>query len=285
MNAPDDSRDAAIEHEIALAAAPLITAIGAADFYDQLADFLRHRATSDSVVALEYHLHYAPHVLFEDLDPRDGEALYDQYFKGAYLLSPFYLRWLAGREQSALYRLQEIAPDGFFNSIYYTDYYGRSGLIDEMGYVVSAGSESAVLVSLGRTSRHKAYSGVERRRLSAIEPVVASAVKRHGSLLSARSGTHLKKRLADAVDLFGSTVLTERERGVVQLMLRGHSSKSCARELGISPTTERVHRRNIYAKLEISSQAELFNLFFDALAADKLAPGSDPLAQYLSRNR
>ena len=206
MNAPDDSRDAAIEHEIALAAAPLITAIGAADFYDQLADFLRHRATSDSVVALEYHLHYAPHVLFEDLDPRDGEALYDQYFKGAYLLSPFYLRWLAGREQSALYRLQEIAPDGFFNSIYYTDYYGRSGLIDEMGYVVSAGSESAVLVSLGRTSRHKAYSGVERRRLSAIEPVVASAVKRHGSLLSARlDGTDragTRRRAADVARPF-----------------------------------------------------------------------------------
>ena len=79
--------------------------------------------------------------------------------------------------------------------------------------------------------------------------------------------TRMKKQMSDTLQLFGSELLTEKERSVVQLMLRGHSSKSCARELGISPTTERVHRRNIYAKLHISSQAELFTRFFDALAA------------------
>ena len=265
--------------------ATLIASINEADFCKQLAQFLRHHAPSDSIVILEYHRDFAPQVLFEDLDPRDGEALFGQYFKGAYLLSPFYLRWRAAPEESALHHLQEIAPDGFFESIYYTDYYGRSGLIDEMGYIVATGNESAILVSLGRTSQLSAYSDEERRGLLALEPIVSSAVDRHFSLIAAPSGSRLKQQLADAVGLFGATVLTEREQSVVQLMLRGHSSKSCARELGISPTTERVHRRNIYAKLQISSQAELFRLFFDALAADGLAAGSDPLAQHIHRTR
>ncbi|MDH3282154.1 MAG: helix-turn-helix transcriptional regulator [Gammaproteobacteria bacterium] len=277
---PEQPPDAHIERELALAAAPLVTALGEADFYARLAGFLRHRVANDSLVELAYHYHYAPQVLFDDLDPRDGAALYGRYFKGAYLLSPFYLRWRAAPQESALHRLKEIAPEGFFDSIYYTDYYGRSGLVDEMGFVVPTSSESAVLVSLGRTSQLEAYSRQERQRLHAVEPIVSSIVRRHWALIAAPPKARLKKRLADALALFGSTLLTEREQSVVQLMLRGHSSKSCARELGISPTTERVHRRHIYAKLGISSQAELFSLFFDALAVDDLVPGTDPLAQF-----
>ena len=45
----------------------------------------------------------------------------------------------------------------------------------------------------------------------------------------------------------------------------------------ISPDTERVHRRNIYDKLGISSQAELCSLFFEALAEERL--GGPPLAE------
>ncbi|NIQ08738.1 MAG: helix-turn-helix transcriptional regulator, partial [Gammaproteobacteria bacterium] len=35
-----------------------------------------------------------------------------------------------------------------------------------------------------------------------------------------------------------------------------------ANSLGISTGTVRIHRRNIYAKLQISSQQELFAIFF-----------------------
>ena len=45
------------------------------------------------------------------------------------------------------------------------------------------------------------------------------------------------------------------------LILKGHSSYSIAATLGVSPNTVKVHRRQAYAKLNISSQAELFHLF------------------------
>jgi DNA-binding CsgD family transcriptional regulator len=60
---------------------------------------------------------------------------------------------------------------------------------------------------------------------------------------------------------FGSGVLTDREMEVVQLILVGHSSASIALQLVVSISTIKTHRRNIYGKLEISSQAELFSLF------------------------
>jgi DNA-binding CsgD family transcriptional regulator len=47
--------------------------------------------------------------------------------------------------------------------------------------------------------------------------------------------------------------------------LRGNSSKAIAKRLSISQETVKVHRRNLYAKLGVSSQSELFSLFLQRL--------------------
>ena len=73
--------------------------------------------------------------------------------------------------------------------------------------------------------------------------------------------------MQQAADNFGRNVLTTRECEVVKLVLRGYSSKSISYSLGISPGTVRVHRENIYGKLGVSSQAELFNMFIEAVSA------------------
>ena len=68
--------------------------------------------------------------------------------------------------------------------------------------------------------------------------------------------------------LFGQRI-TPRETEVVVQVLEGHSSESIAKSLGISVGTVRIHRRNIYAKLRISSQQELFSIFFNNITAEK----------------
>lgn len=71
-------------------------------------------------------------------------------------------------------------------------------------------------------------------------------------------------QVRDALSRFGAGVLSARERETARLILRGYSSKAMAGRLAISPETVKVHRRNLYTKLGISSQSELFSLFIQA---------------------
>lgn len=250
----------------------LVDTIDNGQFFPRLIESLREIAACDSIVVLSYHRNRSPMVLCEQLAPRDREALFGSYFKGSYLLSPFYLKWLEHRSSAELYRLRDIAPEGFFDSPYYTDYYLGSGLRDEIGYLVPIDDDAAILLSLGRTERLDRYSAEEFGLLKALKIAIASCVMKHANLAARPRASQLGLQLSEKMSNFGAGVLTEQERRVTQLLLRGHSSKSCARELAISPTTERVHRRNIYAKLKISSQAELFNRFFQSLTVESRRP-------------
>ncbi|MCK7493742.1 MAG: helix-turn-helix transcriptional regulator [Comamonadaceae bacterium] len=50
--------------------------------------------------------------------------------------------------------------------------------------------------------------------------------------------------------------LSDREREVLQLMAEGHSTKSIAAVLGISPATVETHRSHVFEKLDLHSIAE-----------------------------
>jgi DNA-binding CsgD family transcriptional regulator len=67
---------------------------------------------------------------------------------------------------------------------------------------------------------------------------------------------------AGAAALPGQDQLTERERAVLTLLLRGGSSKEVARELGISPRTAEFHRANIIAKLGARNTTDLVRRVF-----------------------
>jgi len=51
--------------------------------------------------------------------------------------------------------------------------------------------------------------------------------------------------------------LSEREREIFQLIAEGHSNKSIAALLGVSPATVETHRAHIFEKLDVHNTAEL----------------------------
>ena len=69
----------------------------------------------------------------------------------------------------------------------------------------------------------------------------------------------------------GFAALSAREREVVALILKGHLSNSIAGQLTIAVGTVKNHRKNIYRKLAIASQAALFARFLRGIGHEPVA--------------
>lgn len=122
-----------------------------------------------------------------------------------------------------------------------------------------------LVISLMRTKDSKPFSDQEFEKLRLLEPVVLeTALMQWGSHLSrpltSSEGTQ-SPTLEKAFGTFATGSLSPREQTIVSLLLRGHSTLSVAHNLEIAEGTAKVHRRNIYEKLGITSQAELFLMF------------------------
>ncbi len=217
---------------------------------------------------LAFHTDAPPEVLHHSLAPSRAKHYLDRYLAGPYLLDPLYQMALRP-DKPAMCRFRDTQPDRFHSSEYYRQYVERTHLVDEMDFLLGVSSTSALVIVCGRTE--KRFTRVELNRLKLIEPIVRSAMQR---LWASREGAEshddrdngMHQRLTECFDNFGEDALTQREREITQLLLRGHSSKSIARELGIAPGTVMVHKRNLFAKLGITSQYELFSSFIDALS-------------------
>jgi DNA-binding CsgD family transcriptional regulator len=181
---------------------------------------------------------------FATVDARKGIAA---YVENTYVLNPLYQAYQNGLEQG-VYRMRDLVPDAFLESEYYKAYRAmpRRG---------------------ERTRDGPDFSEAEMSRLSEVVPLVGALFRRYWAEFGvSRSRTPPPDRqVDDAFDDFGKSVLTDREREVTRLILRGHSSESIGVILEISLGTVKTHRKNLYAKLAISSQSELLSLFLKSL--------------------
>lgn len=250
----------------------LIDAIGTEQFGPALSGALKEIAPFDYTVIFGFLGTAPPLDLFDDFPPQKRKIFVKDYQEGPYLLDPFYLA-CGNQVTPALYRIRDLAPDRFFQSEYFRNYYGRTGLAEEIGYFIQLDDNSVIVVSLMRAE--KPFSAREFRDLNECWPLVRAACQRHWGGLSARfsangadtSGASMHQNVALAFSNFGEGVLTPRERQVVEYTLKGHSADAVSRVLNISSGTVRIHKRNVYSKLRIKSQGELFSKFIDILVS------------------
>lgn len=239
-------------------------------FAPSLAQALRQVAPFDYTVVFGYRGEERPIDLHDDFGSHKRDIFVSMYQAGPYLLDPFFH---ASRNEVApgLYRMRELAPDRFYQSEYYRSYYMQTGLTEEIGFFLATGDGARVVISLMRAGHSPSFSPREMAALHAVTPVVIAAAERHWRGLSQRfdaapAARPAETTLREAFAAFGRHRLTQREGEVVALVLRGHSSEAIATALGIAPGTVKIHRKNIYAKLGIGSQAELFSLFLASLS-------------------
>lgn len=209
-----------------------------------------------------------------------------RYFSRGYLLDPFCLAVDNGLAEG-FYHLSEIAPDDFFSSEYYKTYYLASGAVEDCHYIIDLDAHSKISLCMFQGLSAASFTAQQQELMRVVEPMVLELLRRFGrgdglqrlmgdtgkDSPQALAQRELGPRIEAAFMDFGSPLLTAREREVAHLILRGHSVKSTARALDISPETVRMHRKNLYTKLNISSQAELFALFIDWLTGSQQPTG------------
>jgi len=201
--------------------------------------------------------------------PYQGEGpdpLFNDYIQGLYLLDPFFI---ANREyrSSGLVRLAEVAPERFKETEYYERYFTRYVEQDEVQYNVQLDESRSLCLSLGS---RQCFSPSQISLLEMIRPWVSGLMRQRmffeGMLPAdnmSRETPRWQDDLEQAMERLG-TPLTARELDVIRLILSGCSNKEVAGKLNISAETVKVHRRHIYAKLDVKSPQELFSLFLKA---------------------
>jgi len=242
------------------------------DALRHLACAFGHLVSIESVMISLEHRDRAPQLLYQQGIPEQYRvALLERYFSVGYLLDPFCLAVEQGLAEG-FYHLEEIAPDHFFDSEYYKTYYLKAGSSEDSFYLVDTGHDTQISVSLFQGFGGQSLRVEQLNLLRAVEPLVRELIAEFGRRGLPQRADHeaggrddLKQRVQSAFEHFGSDVLTEREREVAHMVLRGHSVKSTASQLNISPETVRMHRKNLYLKLEVGSQSELFALFIEWL--------------------
>jgi DNA-binding CsgD family transcriptional regulator len=237
----------------------------------------------DNAVIVHFQEGNKPQIHYNDFPPLDRDSQIDGFVNGAFLLDPFY-RAAIDQGISGLHRLSDLAPEGFKKTEYYRSYFKFTQIKDEAGYIVHLDGNQFINISIGRLSLTQRFNRTQLTILEDIAPIIETICKMQWDSKAkseADASNQLPGQLDSALKYFGTAYLTERESQVVQLFLHGHSTKSIAGRLGISPETVKLHRKNSYAKLDVSSQAELFYLFIDSLASLTQYSSGDPLVGYL----
>ena len=253
--------------------------LGESGFAPALGNGIRELIEADDVSLIRYPDAGPPVVEYTLPPKRRGKTTLARYVKGPFLLDPFY-RAAQVDERFGVFRLRDLAPSGFKESEYFRTWYHECGFQDECGLLIELDS-GALNLALGMTGSSRRFSKRQVDRLEAVCPAVESLVRRHWNPLTpVAESADLRTRLQEALGAFGSSVLTRREQQVIELVLLGNSTRLVADKLGISAETVKLHRKHAYAKLDISSQAELFYLFVDALASQTGDSGADPLTSY-----
>lgn len=244
---------------------------------DDAATGERFRALMAALVDFDHVVVFAnrgeerPIELFSTFNPEEHVIFVSLYQDGAYLLDPFHHN--ARESLAGVFRMRELAPDRFFAGEYYRTYYIKTGLAEEIGFFVPDDDGVTIVLSLMRKEATGVFSAAEFALLQQAEPLVNAMVRQFWGQTAERFDAakadarhHARRQGGEVPDrIWRSLNLTSREAAIIDLVLQGHSSESIGLRLSISTGTVKVHRRNVYRKLGISSQTQLLSLYLGNL--------------------
>ncbi|MBR7890043.1 helix-turn-helix transcriptional regulator [Marinomonas sp. A79] len=235
----------------------IIESIGQADFYDSVLSSIQSIEPISNTKIVCYSKKKPPYFL-GDCVMSDIDKVYCQQ---AYLLDPIYDE-IYGHEHHELVTLDSLVSDSFCNSVYYDLFYHHLGWQNETNFVVGTNDDTKICIVYTTDDNHASIHQALVPYLKSIK----AAIKTHESFR--QQMCHLQTVTQTSLPnphlryaRFDHFNLTKREREIVTLILQGLTSIDIAEKCFVSEGTVKNHRKNIYRKLSIKSQAELFHQF------------------------
>ncbi len=260
--------------------ADFVHTIGSGSFFHDFGDVVDRIAPYDGLLFFLYRPDAAPILLSNAKPTEKFQQGLDNYLDTTYLLNPVYQAYKTGIS-SGVYLMREILPDGYDELISAVEFEIKIDAKETIGYLTPGWpkhmEELMLLINLPDGSmvevtvlrkREFGFRKQEHIAMKRAFPIASAVFHKHWELMNQDFSAHVSRPSLDgSFDEFGSHILTDREKEVVKLVLTGHSSESISLRLGTSMPTIKSHRRNIYSKLEIGSQAELFARFIGFLTS------------------
>ena len=240
------------------AQARLIERLGTDLFPTALRRLIELQVGFETLVVTRYQDQAPPVSLYHDLDDVQAAISIQFYATGPYLLDPFAQACRPDTTPGA-YRLADLVTEAFFRSEYYRTFYRKVRISDELGVLIRRAPTDWIVLSLSRGARQPRFAPEDVARINAIHQTLSAAVIRHWNLGATGTAQDAGRDVEERLATFGADRLSPREAQVIRLILQGHTAGSASAFLGITEGTVKVHRHNAYAKLGVSSQAELFS--------------------------
>ena len=258
--------------------------IDQADTPYALLDAINDIVAFQMAMSVVYRHNAGPSYVCDTFREDNAKRALGRYITGTYVLNPVYNAYLKGLK-SGVYRMKDLAPDAYFSSEHYQNFEIHLHEGEEIGYRTHGwpkGMEELIVaiempddelaeISLSRLSSEGGFSSDCIIRLNAFMPLIGAVFRQYWRRARASQAQSPKLSLDHLLEGFGEDRLSLREREVVQLILKGHSSESISFNMGISVSTVKTHRQNLYAKLNLSTQQELFSAFLTWLQSQRPA--------------
>jgi DNA-binding CsgD family transcriptional regulator len=251
----------------------MISLIGSDQFFDKLAVVLGEALPFKWLHIFQYFKDTAPIGLGNYPNPVAYVRGYDNYLNFTYVINPSY-RAFQLQTSPGVFLISDFIQDNHDDVIGSADCEITIDQSESIGYRTPGWpknmTEFIVLIDLPNgtavdltflTELDRSQYKDHEARLQRAFPILNAVLLKQFELNPNSFEHHSRPGQEERFQDFGSDTLTDREREVVQLILIGHNSNSIALKLCVSLSTIKTHRRNIYSKLQISSQAELFSMF------------------------
>jgi DNA-binding CsgD family transcriptional regulator len=243
-------------------------AVGTPSYLTTLVDFIGSLTPHDRVTVTRYSTRTSP----EFLAHRNfSDKLAEQYLEHYYPYDPFYAYW-CHQQKPGVVPLRRFNNREFKQGLYIAEFLYQSAICDELGVLLDDGPCITLAVFLERS--RKRFSGRDIERMERAFSSIAAVHALHRRVDAPRSHVLTSNETPPKpvhrpsrdlpTDLWSE--LTTRERGIISLILAGYPSSSIADRLGISPGTVRIHKQSIYAKLDITTEREIFLQYIDFMA-------------------